>query len=988
MLDSRSVPGVHLALDTRHSASPRRLKSPAGVDCDPMRYVPILAVVVTGLALYVSGGVLDQVLMGNSLVRVALLPPWQALGGSIGLAALGLLWLDRRAVPRGTLTAVRSSLGPLVLPALGLAALLLPYLPLIPDRVPALQMLAGPLRGVIWLAILGQLAWVLWQSRLLGRDWVQGWMLKRLAVLIGVVTALGSGTVATRLTGTALFPAGDEPHYLILMQSLWRDGDLKIENNHLRGDYHEYFAPDLAPHYLTRGADDEIYSIHPVGLPVVMAPVYAAGGYRAVVFAMVLIGAAAAGLTWLWVVRSTKAAGAATFAWAVIALTTPFLFNSFAVYPEIAAALAVIVAFTRAVDASARSGLARWLPVGVACAALPWLSTKYAPLSAALVLIALARIVRPTIDKRQPEAPGTQSMHPALGTRHSALGTSDAAVGTGKRTWHLAAPGTMAPVTAVVVPYGLSLGAWFFFFSWTWGSPWPQAPYGGLVQTSPFNLTFGAPGLLFDQEYGVLAYAPVYILAATGLWWMWREGDELRRQAVEISLALAALVGTVGAFRIWWGGTAAPGRPITSGLLLLALPIAMAFRSAPEGSARRAAQHLLLWLSIGVAGILCFAQEGFLISNGRDGTSRLLEYLSPRWPAWTAAPSFTYHEPLTALAHTAVWLGLAVVTAVVLTRIRTARPGVASLAAIGGCSSALLAGALVVPLVPVTPAWPGLDLRARPRAPLLEAFDGVRRPVGIEYTPLRVVAAGTIASQAALEVVPGSRSEPQPIRVLHNGRLSLPAGHYRLEVDWNGTRSGETIGLQIGRTGEPWRTWHVEPRTGERWATEFILPLDAGFVGVRGTPELERVVGHIAMVPLSIVDAARRPKLPAVTGASLARGGSYFYYDDNAFPEAVGFWVRGRRTTRVTIHRERGDGPLKLRINSGLIRNRLHVSTFGWSHTVSLEPKLPDYLEVPAGNRALITLELTADEEFVPREHDPTSQDLRPLGVWVEVTEP
>ena len=78
-----------------------------------------------------------------------------------------------------------------------------------------------------------------------------------------------------------LYPCGDEPHYLVIAQSLWRDGDLKIENNHTRRDYKEYFAPDLDPHYLTRGADNEIYSIHPVGMPVLMAPVYAAGGYPA-----------------------------------------------------------------------------------------------------------------------------------------------------------------------------------------------------------------------------------------------------------------------------------------------------------------------------------------------------------------------------------------------------------------------------------------------------------------------------------------------------------------------------------------------------------------------------------------------------------------------------------------------------------------------------------------------------------------------------------
>ena len=76
------------------------------------------------------------------------------------------------------------------------------------------------------------------------------------------------------------------------------------------------------------------------------------------------------------------------------------------------------------------------------------------------------------------------------------------------------------------------------------------------------NTTFGVPGLLFDQEYGLLAYAPAYVLAGFGLWTMMRRPGALRRLGLEIGVMLAALTFTVGAFRIWWGGSAAPGRPL------------------------------------------------------------------------------------------------------------------------------------------------------------------------------------------------------------------------------------------------------------------------------------------------------------------------------------------------------------------------------------------------------------------------------------------
>lgn len=958
-----------------------------------MRLAPALAVLVSGLALYLSRAVLDQILTTDGLVRAALLPPVQALGAFVGLAALGLLWLDRQTIPRGTATAVRPSLGPLLLPAFGLLVLGLPYLPFLPDALPALQLIAGPVRGVIWLAVVTQLLWVFWQVRLLRADWLQHWTLRRATLVIGLLTTVVSGSAAARLTGTVLFPAGDEPHYLIVAQSVWRDRDLKIENNHARRDYSEYFAPDLDPHFLTRGADGEIYSIHPVGMPLLIAPVYAAGGYRAVVGFFVLMAAAAAALMWHAVVRATNAIGAATFAWAAIAVTTPFLYNSFAVYPEIPAALTVVIALTLTFGgAGPRAPLTRWLLVGTACAALPWLNTKYAPMSAALMAIAVGRILWPTVDSLRSTVSGVRPpvsrlRSPASGLRPPDDRPSDrSTIAPRTGTSALPHPATAAPaVAAVLAPYLTSLAGWFSFFNAIWGSPWPQAPYGDLVQTHPRNLFFGAPGLIFDQEYGLLPYAPVYIFAATGLWIMWRAGGEQRRRALEITIVFTALVATVGAFRIWWGGTASPGRPLISGLLLLAFPIAIAFRDAPAGSARRAAQHLVLWLSIGIAAIMLLARDGFLLLNDRDGTSALLEYISPRWAVWTLAPSFTFHEAPTALMHSVAWLMAAGTAAFAISRARASRPGAASLRAIVTCFTALTVGAVVLSGLPASPPWPQIDVRARPRSLLLDEFDARARPIGIEYAPLRVVSAADLTTRATLGVEPGFHMEPQSIRVLHNGRFSLPAGRYRVEVEWGGSRSGETIGLQLGRTGEAWGTWNVEPRPDERWATEFVMPIDISFVGLRGTPELERVTRRISIVPLSIVDRAQRPRVPPVLGASQSAAASIFYYDGNAFPEEAGFWVRGSRTTRASINRASSAGPLVLKMHSGLIANRLHVSTGAWRRTIPLQRERPEQIEVPSDDRAFVTLELSADDTFIPRDVVATSRDPRPLGVWIEV---
>ena len=98
---------------------------------------------------------------------------------------------------------------------------------------------------------------------------------------------------------------------------------------------------------------------------------------------LVLMAALAALLLWQWMREITGSTSAATFAWAAAALTAPYLFNTFTVYPEIPGALAVMVAMAwRPESTSVGVMLLR----GVAIGALPWLSTKYAPMAAAVTL--------------------------------------------------------------------------------------------------------------------------------------------------------------------------------------------------------------------------------------------------------------------------------------------------------------------------------------------------------------------------------------------------------------------------------------------------------------------------------------------------------------------------------------------------------------------------------------------------------------------------
>jgi hypothetical protein len=505
-------------------------------------------------------------------------------------------------------------------------------------------------------------------------------------------------------------------------------------------------------------------------------------------------------------------------------------------------------------------------------------------------------------------------------------------------------------------------------------------------------LRAGAPGLLFDQEYGLLALAPVYILAATGLFQMWKSGGPLRRVALEITFTWAALLATVGAFGIWWGGSAAPGRPIASGLPLLMLPIAVAFRNSPSRSPLRAGQHLLLWISIGIAATLVIAQDGLLINNGRDGSSTLLEYWSPRWELWSLAPTFLGGQPWTiGLLQSGWWLAVAGVAGVALTRAKTTHAGASALIASGALVAALLVLAMTMPLLPVGKPVQPVDLGARSRLSALDGFDAHVRPAAMLYDPLRRGASADVVPRLTLGVKPLQRTDRQPVRVIHNGRFSLPAGNYRVDVRFNDLATGQTwpLSVQVGRAGPPLQTWNVQAEPRQVWSTSLWLPVNASFVGLRGPEELERAIEAITITPTTVTDAGSRPIVPIVVAAAHYGSASLFFHDDRMYPEPNGFWTLGRRTSSITVATPIDRiAPVVLRMHSGGKANTATFSTFGWSHQVSLVPGDIVEVELPRMEGGIVPLTISVDDGFYPRELDPSTSDQRFLGIWIEVADP
>ena len=888
---------------------------------------------LVGTAAWLSRSVLDTTATG---VRVALMPSLPEWLGLIVLAGIGLTLLQ--AVTEHVVGRRRpgAQLSLDAMLPLGLLVLLaVPYLPLLPDRLPLLATLAGPLRWWLWAAAAVAAAWAVGVT-LPPRGVLR---VSRIRVLWpGLATAGLVAVAMSRLAAGPIYPGGDEPHYLVVTQSLLGDGDRRIDDNHARGDYRAYYRGRLRPdHTAPPGPDGALYSTLPIGTPLLVAPGFAWSGYRGAATTILVVAAAVGMLLWRALGRLFASPDAATFGWLAVVTSAPFVLHGFAIAPEVPAAMAVLAAlWWRERPDTRLDAVARGLAVG----ALPWLGMKYAPMAAVIALLLVAR------------AP---------------------------RDWGRAA--------RIVVPVALSAIAWLAWAAMQSGAPPPAAPFGSAHQMAAGNLAAGLPGLFFDQGYGVFAVAPVLAMAVVGWRRLWQRGGDSRRLAAETLAPVAALALTAAADQLWWGGSAPPGRQVTAALPLLGIPLAALWRDVRPWRMRQAMLVILLGVGVAATATFVFAQGGLLIPVGRDGSSELLDYLAPTRLFTQMAPSFIADRAALGRPLLLTGLWVAVAAAVWWTSGRTASPspGRASLAA-----GALLVAAVLL-LSVAAPALSGraTDVVQPAQRAALDRFDADARPVAILFDPFRFVGVTTVPGLMPFAATPGLRRAPQPVRVLLNMRLALPAGRYRVEFTPRPGKSLEgRVGLQVGRLGPPQKTLTLAAAPGASWSHDFDLALDSNFIGFRGDSALESVVARIDVTPVAVVDVRDRLRRPPVTATAVFGGQPAYFHDTHADVEAAGFWARGRATTELTLGVPPDSEPrgVRLQMHSGQGETTVRIATPVWSTDVALTPGRHASVVVPAlDSQSLLAVSITPAGGFVPAEHGGPPADRRLLGCWVEV---
>ena len=120
------------------------------------------AAIVAGMALWISRASFDVAGTSDAPERVAMLPsPAELVGFVVMTLLIGAGVASVLRIGRKSQEGFWGPAADPLLPLFGLGLLFLPYLPWAADVVPALRLLAGPGRFVIWVVVVGQVLWVL-----------------------------------------------------------------------------------------------------------------------------------------------------------------------------------------------------------------------------------------------------------------------------------------------------------------------------------------------------------------------------------------------------------------------------------------------------------------------------------------------------------------------------------------------------------------------------------------------------------------------------------------------------------------------------------------------------------------------------------------------------------------------------------------------------------------------------------------------------------
>lgn len=615
---------------------------------------------------------------------------------------------------------------------------------------------------------------------------------------------------------------GDEPHYVILAESLLRDGDLQLAGDYTDGRLGWLDPAGLTPHVKPGARPDTGYSFHGAGLAWLIAPLLAADPWPPA--GLRLLGALCSlliGICLLYAVAALDPRLPALPIALLGQLTAPILFNVPHLFPDLPAAALSLAVWTLAMRR--RGTLPAAAAAGAALALLPWLHFKFLLLWAVLLLWLIVRW--------RPRALATGVMPVLVAGLIAVLGPVSLSL------WNGYAFGSMSPTAAASYPEAIAAGSS------------PLLAY----LADPLGALRTGVGLFLDQKDGLLAWAPHLLLAAAGTGWLWRR----HRSATTGLLLVLASVWMPTALSQNTGLWSPPGRWLLAVAWVPILLAGVGLTFPRPGRALSRARAVLLAATAVVTGLLVL-HPALLYVDRTDTRSPLLQALGgPGLPLWNAFPVWTrYGEP--AWGVTFAWLAVTIAAAGWLWA-RGAR-----------------AADLPLPAEASRHAPVGLAAFGIAAVLLLGAVGLLGRlsPVGGPEV-VRTVVYGGVELHVATR--PAARAWPHPTTVWFGGEdevtvwLSTPRRATSIEFELlaptaqaGSIRLGDAAASFDMGPGEI-RRLRLDPSSARRWNGRWWLPLavrtEAGVLGrdFSGVASDERWLG----INLGIVDLRLAPEAAA-----------------------------------------------------------------------------------------------------------------------------
>jgi hypothetical protein len=338
------------------------------------------------------------------------------------------------------------------------------------------------------------------------------------------------------LYASRAWPTGDEPHYLVISQTLLKYHSLDVATTYHNRDYLSFYDGTLDLSHTVTNSRGLHVPVHGVGGPILWLPLFAvAGRMGAILFT--------AGVSLLVIVdifrlmheqgiRKTSAVAVAGF----FAAATPFFAFAHLTFVDLLGAWAVIHLLRKTIKEGAlRKGdlVSSSLLVGI----LPWVHVKFVVVEALLLLFLLVKVVA---DNRAMPA---RAIPRAVLVRWREV------------CW--------AVLPAAVLGLGFEL-----FTHAMWGSFDPVLAYGQGDRTFPLTASpvRGLTGTFLDQEYGIFITAPILMLAIPGFVLAVR--DRVGPLNLYFTLLAVCYLPLFVARYDWEGGWTPPGR-----FILVLLPV-------------------------------------------------------------------------------------------------------------------------------------------------------------------------------------------------------------------------------------------------------------------------------------------------------------------------------------------------------------------------------------------------------------------------------